>query len=266
VIFIAVKALLTPVLVVLCAIATRRWGETVGGLLLGLPITSGPLSVFLFVEHGRSFAENSARATLLGLLAAAAFCLSYTLIANGRSWWLSLGVAGAVCLGSVALLSQVHLGLALSMGIVAVILLLLASTSRDQRPARPLSERAPLARGQLAKRVVLASTIVVGITLSAGALGPVAAGLLAPLPVLVALMAVSEHRRGDRVAAVGILHGAVLGLWGAAAFFGSVGLLLPEFGPLLTYTVATGAALVAGVASQGVPRVRRLVLVALAAH
>lgn len=265
-IFIAIKALLTPVLVVLCAVATRRWGATVGGLLLGLPITSGPLSVFLFVEHGRSFAESSARATLLGLLAAAAFCLSYALIANGRSWWLSLGVAAAVCLGAVGLLSQVHLGLALSMGVVAVILLLLASTSRDPQPARPKSERVPLRRRQLAKRVVLASAVVVGITLSAGSLGPVAAGLLAPLPILVALMAVSEHRRGNRVAAVGIVRGAVLGLWGAAAFFGSVGLLLPEFGPLLTYTVATGAAMVAGIASQGVPRVRRLVLVAIAAH
>ena len=58
----------------------------VAGLLAGLPLTSGPVSVFLAVELGRAFAVQSARGTILGMVAMSAFCVAYARGAAGLSW------------------------------------------------------------------------------------------------------------------------------------------------------------------------------------
>src|SRR5207253_534085 len=46
------KVVLTPLLIAAATLAGRRWGPAVGGWLAGLPLTSGPVSVFLALEPG----------------------------------------------------------------------------------------------------------------------------------------------------------------------------------------------------------------------
>ncbi len=41
------KLVLSPLLLLMATLAVRRWGAAVGGLLVGLPLTSGPVSIFL---------------------------------------------------------------------------------------------------------------------------------------------------------------------------------------------------------------------------
>jgi hypothetical protein len=60
-------------------LAARRWGETIAGWVVGLPLTSGPTSVFFALEQGPAFAAEAAVATLLGLVATAAFFIGYIL-------------------------------------------------------------------------------------------------------------------------------------------------------------------------------------------
>ena len=50
------KILLTPLLILLCAGVTRRWGTFLGGAVAGLPLISGPTSFFLTLEQGPAFA------------------------------------------------------------------------------------------------------------------------------------------------------------------------------------------------------------------
>jgi hypothetical protein len=52
----AVKLVVTPVMVLAASLAARRWGDAVGGWLVGLPLISGPISVFLAIEQGPAFA------------------------------------------------------------------------------------------------------------------------------------------------------------------------------------------------------------------
>jgi hypothetical protein len=40
-----IKLLLTPILMIAISWAARRWGPGIGGLLAGLPLTSGPISI-----------------------------------------------------------------------------------------------------------------------------------------------------------------------------------------------------------------------------
>ena len=63
-------------------LAARRWGFMVGGWLAGLPLVSGPISIFLALEQGPPFASQAAHGTLLGVIAVAAFCIVYALAAT----------------------------------------------------------------------------------------------------------------------------------------------------------------------------------------
>jgi hypothetical protein len=53
------KLTVTPVLILAASLASRRWGESVGGWFVGLPLTSGPVCFFLALDQGADFAAAS---------------------------------------------------------------------------------------------------------------------------------------------------------------------------------------------------------------
>ena len=63
-----IKLILTPLLMWLVSYASRKWGTAFGGLLSGLPLTSGPVSIYLMIEQGRGFAAESAVSSLGSVL------------------------------------------------------------------------------------------------------------------------------------------------------------------------------------------------------
>jgi predicted alpha/beta hydrolase len=71
------KLVVTPLLLLAASFASRRWGEAIGGFLVGLPLTSGPISVFLAVEHGPAFAAHATSGSLAATAAQAGFCVAY---------------------------------------------------------------------------------------------------------------------------------------------------------------------------------------------
>lgn len=235
------KVLLAPLLLAAGSFVAWRWGASVGGLVLGLPLVSGPVSVLLFLEHGERFAESAARGTLLGLLATGAFCVWYALLARRTRWWLTLLLAYVACLMVAWGLSFVHVPL---LWAAASVLIILGALSAFSRPV----ECGPVQKtgaAPLVIKMIAASVIVVAITAGADLLGPTVVGLLAPLPIILALMAASSHRRQGSEAARGLLRGALAGTWGGAAFFAVVAIALGALSPLLAYVVALAAALTA---------------------
>jgi hypothetical protein len=83
---VAVKAVLTPVLVGGASLAGRRFGHHVGGRLVALPMTSGPVAFFLATDHGVSFAAGAAVGMLAGTISQVAFALAHgSGVRRGRS-------------------------------------------------------------------------------------------------------------------------------------------------------------------------------------
>src|SRR5207244_6161076 len=105
------KLLLTPLLIAAVTLAGRRWGPAVGGWLAGLPLTSGPVSVFLALEQGPGFAARAAVGTLAGLVGVPCFCVVYARLSRTRSWTLATAAGIAAYLAGAALLSRVPLAL-----------------------------------------------------------------------------------------------------------------------------------------------------------
>src|SRR5438094_553447 len=62
------KVVLTPALIATATLVGRRWGGTMSGWLVGLPLTSAPVVFFLALDQGTAFATTASLAVLGGLL------------------------------------------------------------------------------------------------------------------------------------------------------------------------------------------------------
>src|SRR5215469_1222884 len=80
-----IKLVLTPLLMLTVSWAARRWGPGIGGLLAGLPLTSGPISIYLCAEQGADFAASAAAHSILSLTPVALFSMVYGVLARRLS-------------------------------------------------------------------------------------------------------------------------------------------------------------------------------------
>lgn len=247
----ALKLLMAPVFIGLVTLAGRRWGPEVSGMLTGLPLTSGPISLILALQHGVGFAAQSAAGNLVGQASGCLFCLAYALAAT-RCGWMKSSIAGLIVFfASTSVGNAVQMSFLPSLVVlVAAVVLVLWAIPIRHLPDRVLD--AP--RWDLPARMLAATAFVLGLTTFAGALGPRLSGLLAPFPVFGMILAVFTHRQLGGPAAGGLLRGVVLGSWAYASFFMVVASLLPTWGIGWTYGLAVVAAVSASVLAF---RVRR---------
>lgn len=239
------KILLMPVLLGTAVAAGQRWGDRAGGLILGLPLVSGPVSVLLFVEQGKRFALAAAHSALLGFVAGGVFCAIYASTSEKMPWYRALVASLAALIATAWVLEPLDLDWLRTALLVAATLALLAKTVRTERAHQP--QRTPRKR-EVASQIGVASLVVLALTAGAGVLGSYLAGMMATVPVISAVLATSSIRRNGAGAANELLRSAVIGSWGGAAFFATVGVLLSVTNPLATYATAAAAALLGGTA------------------
>src|SRR5262245_56425800 len=166
----AVKVVVTPVLIGGASLAGRRFGHHVGGWLVALPMTSGPVAFFLAVDQGASFAAGAAVGMLAATLSQVAFALSYGWAARG-------GATQAFFAGATAFAAATIVLSFLHWPATATFVLVLAGlgvgyvVTRRRTPEWP-SEPAQLPRWDIPVRMLAATAVVVIITTLAPELGP----------------------------------------------------------------------------------------------
>jgi hypothetical protein len=233
------KVILAPVLIGLVSLAGRKWGPAIAGWLLGLPLNSGPILVFLMLEQGPRFTTEAARGSLLGILAWAAFCVSYAHSCARMSWWWST-VVGWIAYTVVALIVlPVRMNVVWTFVMVTVVLGAVVLTFPKSSQAAP-SVGHPT--GEIWLRMATATTMVVALTGAATAIGPTRSGILSAFPAYTTILAVFSHRQGP-AAAVRVLRGVSAGLYTAATFFLVLSLSLQRWGGAASFFVAGLAAL-----------------------
>lgn len=249
---VAVKAVVTPVLIGGASLAGRRFGHHVGGWLVALPMTSGPVAFFLVLDQGASFAAGAAVGMLAGTLSQVAFALVYGWSSRRGSLRAFGSGAAAFAVATVAL-SFLHWSAPETFVLVLASLFVGYLATRRRTPGPPF-EPTRLPRWDIPVRMLAATTVVVLITTFAPALGSHLAGLLSPFPVFGAVLAVFTHHSHGPGAATQALDGLVLGLLAPAVFFLLLALTLPAAG-LLAFVLATAAAVAAQVVSLlAIPR------------
>lgn len=225
----------------LVTLVTRRFGPSAGGWLVGFPLTSGPISVFLALEQGTDYAATAAITSLVGAGTASLFCLVYALCAARLSRLTTLGAALTGYLASVGVLS--HIPFTIGTGLAALVViqgLCLCLAGPDDPHAPP----AMVAQWwDIPLRMAATVAVTLAITGLAHFMGPQGVGLLAPFPAFVCILAVFLHAQGNYNALHRFLRGAITSTWGALGYFLVAALCLKQLSLVATYVLSVVVAL-----------------------
>jgi hypothetical protein len=231
------KILVTPALIGTASLAGRRWGHSISGWLVALPLTTGPITLFLGLSHGPAFAASAAAGTLAGGISQAAFVTAYGLLAWHWKWPATL-MAAILSFGVLTvLLQQFTLPLIpLCAGVFVVFTLVYRALPR-QVDQTEIPEALP-PRWDIPLRMTLATAFVVLITALAPDFGPRLTGLLAPFPLFTAILSAFAHQQYGPAAAIKVLRGLLMGLFSYASFFFVLAILLVPAGIAAAFAVA----------------------------
>jgi hypothetical protein len=241
----ALKLVLTPALIAGATLVGRRFGPSISGWLVGLPFTSGPVSLFLALEQGTTFAASAAAGSIAGVAASAVFAVAYAAMARRSKWPASLTIASLAFAAAAVALNALPLGSGLPVpllvlyagGVAAAIVgirLIPAPGALEQAPEPP--------RWDLPLRMVVATAIVIAITSAAPLLGPQLSGLLTTYPVYAGVLAVFAHAQRGGGAATGVVRGLCYGIIAFATFFLAIGALVDRVGIAIAFSGAASAA------------------------
>jgi hypothetical protein len=240
------KVALAPALILVASIAGNRWGHTVSGWIVSLPLTSAPVIFLLALEQGVGFASSSAEGTLLGIVSLSAFSLAYSWLSLYLriSWLYSMTLGWCVFFLFSFILANASVPLIVSfVGVVAWLFLV----ARFFPKSNHFSESATsgvYTKWDIAARVIATELLILVITENAPMLGPRLSGLLTPFPIYTSVLASSIHRRQGAASAVQFVRGATVGLFTPAIFFLIVGTLIVGWGVGVSYTLAITVSLI----------------------
>ena len=233
------KLALAPSLVATATRVAARLGHRAGGLVGGLPVVAAPILLIYALERGEAFAIEASRATVLGIVSLVAFCASYVLAAErgGVGGALAAGW-GAFGLGTLLFeVAPIPLGGAAPLATLTVIGAAWWLARREPAPAH--------SRGNdlMAWRLLATAAMVTTLTTASGALSAWLSGLLAPFPIITAVLAGFTHAQSGPDAARDLLAGLVPGLASFVVFFVALALLIGPAGVTGAFVLASVAAL-----------------------
>jgi len=237
------KFLITPTLMLAISLAARRWGTQIGGLLSGLPVTSALVMLFLSLEQGPGFALQAVPGALAGLAAVQATYLFYFLVTRRVGALTGCIAALAVYAASAFVMSRIG-EVALSVGVTVLLLTLIIVVTSTKAQAHAANV-VPLPRWVIPMRMLTATLLLAAITASAQWLGPVASGLLAPIPIIAWPLAVFAHVQGGHHELGAIVRGNAIGAAGVLGFYLAVKSTIVALGTVPSISAAVVLAVVA---------------------
>ncbi|MDQ2648662.1 MAG: hypothetical protein M3Z03_03800, partial [Actinomycetota bacterium] len=240
-VLLALRLLLAPAFVVGTSLLARRHGPRIGGMVGGLPVVGAPVLLVITLDHGEAFGADASRATLVGLLALAAFVLAYghacqrfrplpTLLLG----WLAF-LAVDVALSGPDVPALAALVAACLWFAVVTVLLPDVPAGTEVHPIR--------SRWDLPVRAAAAATLVVLVSTLSEHLGPKWSGLLAPFPIIATVLAVFTHAQHGVRDTILVLRGLMSGYYAYALFAFVLAVWLPSLGTGGAFAMAVAASL-----------------------
>ncbi len=235
------KLILAPLLVAAATLMTREWGAKVGGLLMGLPLTTGPIFLFLAIEQGPRFAASASVGVLFGLIGLAAFALAY--VASSARFGCVGCLAFAVAAFTASSVMASWLDGDIVVGALAAWIVLLLAVSLIHKPS-PGTVAPPPPWWDIWVRIFAVATLTLATTALAGRLGPVLSGIIGTYPVAITIVVTFTHVQLGRNAATAMLRGGVLSWFAFTSCFLVIGLLIGDLGIGLSMSFGALAAIV----------------------
>src|SRR5215471_17820320 len=209
---VALKMAITALFVSVATIVAEKLGPAVGGLVATLPVSAGPVYVFLALDHDAAFISASALASLALNAATAIYVTVYVLLAPRHGIWLSVPLALAVWFAAALVFGPVHwtAWAALVLNLVVFILCFFI-VERYGHVRMPPTKRTWYDFVIRAGMVALLVGLVVTLSFH---IGPAGSGILAVFPVIYTSIMVILHSRVGGPATAAVLANAIRGLAG----------------------------------------------------
>jgi hypothetical protein len=203
----AAKVAAAAIIVVTASRATERAGPLLGSMIATLPVSAGPVYVFLALDHGAAFISEAARMSVAATAATAAFVGAHAIAAQRFATAASLALA-TLAWFAVAIALQFH-DWSFTEACLLYAGVFLAAIRGLRRFAVAIdAPPVPRARFDLALRALLVAAVVVATTFASHAFGPAVAGVLATYPVVfTCLIFILQPRCGGRFTASVLVNG-----------------------------------------------------------
>jgi hypothetical protein len=236
-----VKMAVTAAFLLVATVTAERAGPLVGGLVATLPISAGPVYIFLALDHDAHFIAQSALGSLVTNSFNVVFALTYALLAQKRSLAVSLGGAFIAWFVLIWASGLVHWTL------FAAILLNVAIIAVSFWLSAPL-RHAPMPRVRtrwydLVLRAAMVALLVGTVVTLSFRIGPTASGNLAVFPIVLTSIMIILHRRVGGPATAAVMANAVIGLGGFAIAVIVLNLTADRLGSALALTLTLAASL-----------------------
>lgn len=222
-VLLALKIFLSPLLMLIVTRLQARSSAGAGGRFMGWPLVTGPIIFIIFLQEGATFAAKTAHGALLGQISLIAFAWSYALVALRAPWYLSIATATVTFIGSVYLVSLIHIPLWLTFNLLVVALFLVNKFWPTYQPiTTPLSSP----RWELYLRIGLVIALVFALSEFSQTLGPSLTGGFSTYPVIATIMGTFNHKRFGANAAISLHHGLMQRLYITSIILGAIALFL----------------------------------------
>jgi hypothetical protein len=232
----ALRMAIAAAFVVSASVITERSGPVIGALVATLPISAGPAYVFLALDHDAAFIAEGALASLPINAATIFLGLTYAVLAQRFSLWVSAGAAIAVWLGLATIIRQFQWTLPGGVIVNAITFSICVPLLRPYMHV----EKMPLITRRwydIPLRAALVATLVAIVVTTSSWVGPRISGIIALFPIVfTSLMLVLHPRIGGKSTAAVVANGA----WGMMGFGLAIAVL---HGAALNFGSAVGLSL-----------------------
>jgi hypothetical protein len=207
-----VRMAVTAAFLLAATVTAERAGPLVGGLVATLPISAGPVYIFLAIDHGAHFIGASALGSLVSNGINIVFALTYALLAQKRSLAVSLSGAFAVWIALSWLTGLLPWSLPAAIVFNAAVLALALWLSASLRHVK--SPQVKARWHDLIMRAAMVALLVGTVVTLSYHIGPTASGNLAVFPIVLTSIIIILHRRVGGPATAAVMANAVIGLGG----------------------------------------------------
>lgn len=217
-----------PSVIALITYISKKWGDSLGGVVAGLPWVAGPIIYFIAIERGHQFAIDSIPGLMAGVISWFSFLVVYILLGIRYNPIISLSIGYIIYFAIGFFINllipsfSIHFWYVTALLFTLIVLYFFPGANHAiQQEERKLSFEIPL-------RMIAATFFVLAITFFSEMLGPDWSGILTPFPVLTTILAIFTHYTRGIKTTQQVFKGLMTGSVGFLTFFYLLTWLLPQ--------------------------------------
>jgi hypothetical protein len=233
---ILLRICLTPIAFAFVSKAQSRFGDWIGGRLIGLPLTTGPFLLTVCMTSSRLTAAHAAAGVTSGQMAVVMFCSSYAWTARRMqplpATLASLGVAltAVVALSSFAGIwsSASAVWIAIAASLVLWPWARHEAKDREALQTDSTTTPAPTGSAPMLQRALISTVVVATMSTLVPILGARTAGIISSAPILLSIMLPGTHRLSGAAGAAAMARGTIVSMAATVAFSATLATTLPQ--------------------------------------